>query len=121
MGLAFWVTGLFLIELMTTTPPVREAASEFLPWAAMTPVLGVACFQLDGIFIGSTRTADMRNMMIVSIAVFLAAWALLTPAYGNHGLWASLMIFYITRAATLGLRYPALERGINGSAVNSTA
>ena len=81
MGLAFWVIGLFLIELMTTTPSVREAAYEFLPWAAMTPVLGVACFQLDGIFIGATRTADMRNMMIVSLAVFLAAWALLTPAF----------------------------------------
>ena len=121
MGLAFWVIGLFLIELMTTTPSVREAAYEFLPWAAMTPVLGVACFQLDGIFIGATRTADMRNMMIVSLAVFLAAWALLTPAFGNHGLWASLMIFYITRAATLGLRYPALERGINGSAVSAAA
>ena len=112
VSLAFWVAGLFLIELMTTTPSVRQAAHEFLPWAAMTPILGVACFQLDGIFIGATRTADMRNMMIVSLAVFLAAWALLTPAFGNHGLWASLMIFYIVRAATLGLRYPALERRI---------
>jgi MATE family multidrug resistance protein len=119
VSLAFWVTGLFLIELMTTTPSVREAAYEFLPWAAMTPVLGVACFQLDGIFIGATRTADMRNMMIVSIAVFLAAWSALTPAFGNHGLWASLMIFYIARAVTLGLRYPPLERGVNGSAVSA--
>jgi MATE family multidrug resistance protein len=87
----------------------------------MTPVVGVACFQLDGIFIGATRTADMRNMMIVSLAVFFAVWALLTPAFGNHGLWASLMIFYITRAATLGLRYPALERGVNGSAMSAAA
>jgi MATE family, multidrug efflux pump len=121
MGLAFWVAGLLLIELMTTTPSVREAAYEFLPWAAMTPVVGVACFQLDGIFIGATRTADMRNMMIVSLAVFLAAWALLTPAFGNHGLWASLMIFYIARAATLGLRYSALERGIVDSDVRAAA
>ncbi len=121
VGLAFWIAGLFLIELMTKTPSVREAAYEFLPWAAMTPIFGVACFQLDGIFIGATRTADMRNMMIVSLAVFLAAWALLTPAFGNHGLWASLMIFYIARAATLGLRYPALERRIAGSGVRAAA
>ena len=121
VGLAFWVAGLFLIELMTTTPSVRQAAHEFLPWAAMTPIFGVACFQLDGIFIGATRTADMRNMMIVSLAVFLAAWALLTPAFGNHGLWASLMIFYIARAATLGSRYPALERRIVDSDARAAA
>ena len=121
MGLAFWVAGLFLIELMTTTPSVRQAAHEFLPWAAITPILGVACFQLDGIFIGATRTADMRNMMIISLAVFLAAWALLTPAFGNHGLWASLMIFYIARAATLGLRYPALERRMVNFEVRAAA
>ncbi len=121
VSLAFWAAGLLLIDLMTTTPSVRDAAREFLPWAAMIPVLGVACFQLDGIFIGATRTADMRNMMMVSLAVFLAAWALLVPAFGNHGLWASLSVFYIARAITLGLRYPALERGVAGSCVRSAA
>ncbi|MFZ1107740.1 MAG: MATE family efflux transporter [Rhodomicrobium sp.] len=112
VALAFWGGGLLLIQLMTTTPSVREAAREFLPWAVIAPLLGVACFQLDGIFIGATRTADMRNMMIVSLAVFLGAWALLTPAFGNHGLWASLMVFFIARAATLGARYPALQRSV---------
>jgi multidrug resistance protein, MATE family len=114
VALAFWGAGLFLIQLMTTTPSVREAAHEFLPWAVIAPLFGVACFQLDGVFIGATRTADMRNMMIVSLAVFLGAWALLTPAFGNHGLWASLMIFFIARALTLGACYPALERSIEG-------
>jgi multidrug resistance protein, MATE family len=114
VALAFWGAGLFLIQLMTTTPSVREAARECLPWAVIAPLFGVACFQLDGIFIGATRTADMRNMMIVSLAVFLGAWALLTPAFGNHGLWASLMVFFIARALTLGACYPALERSIEG-------
>jgi multidrug resistance protein, MATE family len=106
----FWAGGLALIQVMTAEPSVREAAYTFLPWAVLTPVAGVACFQLDGIFIGATRTADMRNMMILSLAVFLAAWAVLTPAFGNHGLWASLMVFYAARAASLGLRYRALEQ-----------
>ncbi|MGO9544323.1 MAG: MATE family efflux transporter [Rhodomicrobium sp.] len=112
----FWAGGLLLIQLMTSTPSVRDAARTFLPWAVLTPIAGVACFQLDGIFIGATRTADMRNMMIVSLAVFLGAWALLTPAFGNHGLWASLIVFYAVRAATLGVRYPALERASCGNA-----
>lgn len=109
VSVAFWLSGPLLIEMMTATPAVREAAYEFLPWAALTPVAGVACFQLDGIFIGATRTADMRNMMILSLAIFLGAWAILTPAFGNHGLWASLILFFIVRAVTLGWRYKALE------------
>lgn len=110
VSVALWSGGLAIIDLMTTTPEVRAAAHGLLPWAALTPLFGVACFQLDGIFIGATRTADMRNMMIVSLGVFLGAWALLTPAFGNHGLWASFMVFYVARALSLGLRYPALER-----------
>ena len=38
------------------------------------------------------------------------AWAVLTPVYGNHGLWASLMVFYAVRGMTLATRYPALVR-----------
>jgi MATE family multidrug resistance protein len=73
-------------------------------------VVGVACFQLDGIFIGATRTVDMRNMMIVSLAVYLAVWWALTPLIGNHGLWASIHAFFVIRAITLASRYPALVR-----------
>jgi MATE family multidrug resistance protein len=110
VALVFWGGGVLLIKLMTATPSVREAAYEFLPWAVVVPVAAVACFQLDGIFIGATRTADMRNMMFISLAVFLAAWAVLMPAFGNHGLWASLIVFFLARAVTLGWKYPALER-----------
>lgn len=112
VSFAFWVGGVLLIDLMTTTASVRDAARDFLPWAVLTPIAGVACFQLDGIFIGATRTADMRNMMIVSLAVFFGAWAVLTPAFGNHGLWASLIVFFVARAVTLASRYTALEKGI---------
>lgn len=74
------------------------------------PVVGVWCFQLDGIFIGAARIADMRNMMLLSLAVFPVAWACLHPLFGNHGLWAALLIFNTVRAVTLLSRYPALER-----------
>jgi MATE family multidrug resistance protein len=110
LTLAFAVGGGALIDLMTVTPEIRALARDYLAWAAMAPILGVACFQLDGIFIGATRTADIRNMMMLSLVIFLAAWALLTPLYGNNGLWASLMAFFVVRALTLGARYPALER-----------
>ena len=73
-------------------------------------------FQLDGIFVGTTRSAEMRNAMIASLAVYLAACWLLIPALGNHGLWLSLMVFMAARTITLGFYFPRLERAVAGPA-----
>ncbi|MEN9062351.1 MATE family efflux transporter [Ponticoccus litoralis] len=112
LALTFTVFGPRIIDLMAADPEVRAAARDFLPWMVAVPVLGVAAWMLDGIFIGATRTADMRNMMAVSVAIYGAAALLLVPAYGNHGLWAALLVSFVARGATLGLRYPALERSL---------
>lgn len=109
LSLAFALAGGTIIDLMATAPEVRDRARLFLPYAVAAPVLGVAAFMLDGIFIGATATRDMRNMMAASFAVYAASLALLVPAFGNHGLWLALLVSFVARAITLGLRYPALE------------
>jgi MATE family multidrug resistance protein len=109
MAALFLVAGPALIDLMATAPEVRAEARAYLPWIAAAPLIGIAAWMLDGIFIGATETVAMRNAAIVSVAVYAAAVAALLPAFGNHGLWAALMILNATRGITLGLRYPALE------------
>ena len=74
------------------------------------PILGLASWMLDGIFIGATRSADMRNMMALSFAVYVLSVTALMPIFGNHGLWAALLVSFVARGVTLGARYPALER-----------
>lgn len=106
----FWFAGDAIIDLLTVNEAVRATAGAYLFWATLVPIAGVMAYQFDGIFIGATRTADMRNMMLISLACYLALWATLTPLYGNHGLWASIVIFVGLRALTLGLCYPALVR-----------
>ena len=106
-GLAATV-GPTLIDLMTTAPEVRSEARSYLPWVVVAPILGVAAFQLDGIFIGATQVRDMRNMMLLSAIVYFAAVAVLVPAFNNHGLWISLLISFAARAGLLGWKYPAL-------------
>lgn len=119
LALAFAALGPAVIEVMVGSgeagtaaeaEAVRAAARAYLPWMVAAPLVGVACWMLDGIFIGATRTRDMRNMAVVSAAVYAGAVALLLPLFGNHGLWAALMVFFVARALTLGARYPALER-----------
>ena len=88
------------VSVKTPVPELMVAA----------PVVGAAAWMLDGIFIGATRTADMRNMMVLSAAVYAIAAVVLVPAFGNHGLWAAMTVGLAMRGVTLGLRYPALER-----------
>ncbi|MEP3048765.1 MAG: MATE family efflux transporter [Roseibium sp.] len=101
LSLVFWTAGPVMIDLMTTSQDVRNLAREYLIWAALTPLFGVLAFQMDGIFIGATWSETMRNMMLVSLAVYLAAYYALFPLYGNHGLWLALEIFLGLRGLTL--------------------
>ena len=103
--------GTAIIDALTIDQTVRAIARTYLPWAALAPLAAVWCFQLDGIFIGATRTAAMRNAMLLSLGIFLIAWWTLTP-FGNHGLWASLYVLYAARTATLGYQFPALVRSV---------
>ncbi|MBD3677271.1 MAG: MATE family efflux transporter [Rhodobacteraceae bacterium] len=109
LALAFLLFGGAIIDFMTTAPEVRAEARIYLPYMVLAPILGIAAWMLDGIFIGATRSADMRNMMLVSALVYLGAVLILVPAYGNHGLWIAFLISFVVRGITLGLRYPALE------------
>ena len=112
LALVFWVFGPLIIDIMTTAPDIRIEAREYLIYMVFAPILGIGPWMLDGVFIGATRARDMRNMMVVSVAVYFAALYALTPMLGNHGLWIALLISYVARGVTLALRYPALEQSV---------
>jgi multidrug resistance protein, MATE family len=101
--------GPWLIDLMTTSPEVRIVARDYLVYAALASVIGVFAFTYDGIYIGATWTRDMRNLMIVSLALYFAAWWLTRPL-GNSGLWIAILVFFGARGALQAARYPALAR-----------
>jgi len=106
LSLVLLIGGPTFIDLLTTSPEVRQAARVYLVWAALTPLFGVFAFEFDGVFIGATWSNDMRNMMLVSLVVYVVAWQVATPYLSNHGLWLALALFLITRGATLAARYP---------------
>lgn len=105
-----WFAGTRLIDLMSINPAVRETARHYLFWASLTPLLGTICFQFDGIFTGAMATREMRNMMVLSLLIYLASWWVLERNFGNTGLWAALCIFFIARGITYAMRMPALAR-----------
>ncbi|MEO3386324.1 MATE family efflux transporter [Mesorhizobium sp. CAU 1741] len=115
VSLIFLLFGDAFIAFMTTAEEVRAAAGRFLPWAALTAVSGVLAFQMDGIFMGATWSRDLRNMMLVSFAAYVAALLLLGPVFGNSGLWAALHIFLIIRGVSLLAMVPARTRATFGT------
>jgi MATE family multidrug resistance protein len=106
---AFALFGPALIDIMTASPDVRRLARDFLLFVTLAPLLGVFAFAYDGVYIGATWTRDMRNLMVASLLIFLAAWFLLRP-FGNAGLWGALLVHYAARGGLEALRYPALFR-----------
>ena len=109
-ALVYAVFGAHLLALLTDIEPLREFAGSFLPWMTLSPLLSVWSYQLDGIFIGATRAGEMRNAMLVSVALYTVAVFTLPTYFGNHGLWASVMLFMVLRALTLAVFYPRVER-----------
>lgn len=99
--------GPLLIDVMTTNEAVREYARSFVWFAALAMITSMPGFVYDGILTGVTLNVVMRNGMVASLAVFLAAAAILQPLWGNTGLWVALHIWFLARAAVY---WWALER-----------
>ena len=110
--LIFWCFGGSLIDIMTVSPDVRAETRVYLHFLAILPLIVLFAYMLDGIFIGATRTRDMRNMMFISFVGYLIVLVLFVPSLGNNGLWLGLIVLYILRAVTLAFKYPALEASI---------
>jgi len=112
-GFALAVTAVFallgpaLIDVMTASEDVRRGARQYLGFVIASPVLAVFAFAFDGVFIGATWARDMRNLMIVSLAMFFTAWLALR-SFGNTGLWGALLVFYAARGGLQALRYAPL-------------
>ena len=114
-GFALAVTATFalfgpsLIDIMTASEDVRRGARDYLWFVVLSPMLAVFAFAFDGVYIGATWARDMRNLMMLSLLLFLGAWLALRP-FGNAGLWGALMVHYAARGGLQALRYSALLR-----------
>ena len=112
LAITFWVMGPWIISVMSTDDGVQKTARSYLVYMVLSPIFGVLPWMLDGVFIGASRARDMRNMMAISLVVYLGAVVVLVPMFGNQGLWLSMLISFAARGLTLATRYPSLERSV---------
>ena len=108
-ALIYASTGKYMISLMTHHQIIRDTAIEYLPWMIISPIVSVWSFLYDGVFVGATRSKDMRNAMLGSLfLVFLPSWYFLQPL-GNHGLWLTFTLFMISRGVTMHFLYRKID------------
>ena len=88
---------------------MRALARQYLAFAALTPLVGAAAFAYDGIYIGATWTAAMRNLMLVAFAAY-GATLLATRGLGNAGLWTGFLLFLAVRGIGQAALAPRLTR-----------
>ncbi|EKM97270.1 DNA-damage-inducible protein F [Stutzerimonas degradans] len=100
-ALFFLLGGELFIRLQTDMPEVRQLAWSYLPYLAALPLIAVWSYLLDGLFIGATRAREMRDSMLLAVALSLPLGWLLQDM-GNHGLWLAFLCFMLLRGVCLG-------------------
>ena len=91
----------FIVNLLTDLEYLKYLIFNYMIWVIIIPPVASFCYQFDGIFIGASQTAEMRNGMILSIIIFIISSYFLVSNFGNHGIWISLLLFMIMRSITL--------------------
>jgi MATE family multidrug resistance protein len=93
-----------ILSLLTNNQEIIDLANNYLLWVVLVPLVSFAAFIWDGIFIGATVAAPMRNTLFVaSLLVFLPTYFISKPYIGNHGLWLAMMLFMVSRGLLLTL------------------
>ena len=110
IALLYFLAGGWVIETFVRDIEAREAALAFLPFCAVVPLIGIAPWQLDGLFLGTTQGRALRNAGVLVAVLYIGTDMILRPAFGNTGVWTAFLLMYIYRAAALGAYVPGLFR-----------
>ena len=98
-----WAGAPWIVGLLTSQQDLATLTLAHWHWAAILPPVSFLAFQMDGVFIGATRSREMRNAMLVS-AVFFAVAVLALGGFGLNGLFAAFTIYLGLRGITLQMR-----------------
>lgn len=86
-----------VLSLFTESPEILSEAGDYVGWLIVIPLVAFIPFTIDGILIGATRTAVMRDSVFISTALFFAVYYGFRSVIGNNALWAAFLLFLIAR------------------------
>lgn len=86
-----------VLSLFTDDAAIVELALHSRAWIMAVPLAGFLAFIYDGVLVGATRSALMRNVMAVSTALFFGIYCLLKPSWGGDALWCAFISYLLSR------------------------
>ncbi len=105
-SLTFLIAGENIVRLFTNQEGIIAQAAPYMIWIVLAPIINIAPYIWDGVFLGATAARIMRNAMVFStLCIFIPSYYIFIP-YGNHGLWLSLTLLNIARGVSLFLLAP---------------
>ncbi|WP_138751304.1 MATE family efflux transporter [Paenibacillus sinopodophylli] len=110
LAVVYLLTKGALLSLFTDNELIKQLAVQFDGWLTLFPIVTGFGLVFYGVFTGITKTAPIRNSMLLSLAAFFISLPILVPAYGNNGLWIAFLIFGLGRTIFLLMYIPTLIR-----------
>ncbi len=102
ISFCFWLFDEPILRVFTDKEDIILLCMSYMIWIIIAPLTNSFCFIWDGIFVGATATAPMRNsMLFCTFAIFVPVYLLLRDSLGNHSLWLALTLFMVMRGITL--------------------
>ena len=107
--LLYGLGGGWLFSLMTSSAEVVAAGRAYIPWLLLMPVVGCAAFVWDGVYIGATASAPLRNSTLLCAVGFFAVWfagryLIPAPEMALHILMAAYFMHLLVRGVYLTWR-----------------
>jgi MATE family multidrug resistance protein len=111
-ALLFWLGGTAITDVLTDIPAVRTSVGQLMPVIIALPLIAVACYQFDGVYIAATAGAAMMVTMAIAFVIYTIALGPMSRVWGLEGLWIAVLIFMAARGIAQAIWYPKLESAL---------
>lgn len=101
-----------LLNILTDKQDVIKICKQYETWVLLVPLAGFAAFLWDGIFVGATASAQMRNSMFIAAISFFVLYYSLYATMGNNALWLAFIIYLSMRGVIQALMYPSIRNNL---------
>lgn len=99
-----------ILRMLTDKENIIETAQSYLGWVLLIPIAGFSAFIWDGIYIGMTASAQMRNSMFVAMISFFIVYLLCISIMGNNALWFAFITYLSMRGIMQTLIFRKLKK-----------
>ena len=114
-SIGFLLAGNAVTAMLTDIEGVRLTVESLMPLVIALPVVAVACYHFDCVYIAAPAGAAMMVTMAIAFAVYLLVLYPMTAQWGLTGMWGAVLLFMALRGLAQAAWYPKLESRLKKS------